>query len=59
MIARALEGLRWYLREISGEARWDAYREQCIREGRQPMSRREYERHRAAHREHDQRGRCC
>jgi hypothetical protein len=57
--ARGLRGLRWYLREVTGESKWDAYRERCEREGRTPTSRREFERHRAEHREQGAQGRCC
>ncbi len=55
----AARGLRWYLREVTGEGKWDAYLERCRREGRAPMSRREFERHRADRREHCPQSRCC
>ncbi len=58
-VRRAWAGLRWYLREIGGEARWDAYVERCAREGSEPMSRRAWERHRADQREHAPQSRCC
>ena len=58
-LARAWRGLRWYVREITGEARWDEYVERCARDGVAPMSRRDWERHRADAREHDARSRCC
>lgn len=59
VVRRAVGGVRWYLREATGEARWDAYLERCRLEGREPLSRREWERHRADQREHLQHGRCC
>ena len=58
-VRRALAGLRWYARQLSGESRWDEYLTDCARVGIEPMSRREFERHRDHHREHSVRGRCC
>ncbi|GAA3674206.1 hypothetical protein GCM10022237_37200 [Nocardioides ginsengisoli] len=58
-LARAWRGLRWYVRELTGEARWDEYVDRCAREGVVPMSRRAFERHRADLREHDPQSRCC
>jgi hypothetical protein len=52
-------GLRWYVRQATGEAKWDAYVDRCRREGVEPMSRRAFERHRDEHRERDARSRCC
>ncbi len=45
---RALAGLRWYLRELTGETQYDRYLERHAREhaGRAPLSRREFERRR-------------
>lgn len=54
-----LAGVRWWLREISGEGRWDSYVERCELEGTAPMSRRAFERHRDEHRERSTQGRCC
>ncbi|GAB6983619.1 hypothetical protein JCM10369A_01430 [Nocardioides pyridinolyticus] len=51
--------MRWYLRELSGEAKWDAYLERCERAGVVPIGRREFERHRDGHRERATQGRCC
>jgi hypothetical protein len=59
MIGRAARGLWWYLREVSGEARWDEYLARCVAENRSPMSRREFERRRADHRERNPQSRCC
>jgi putative selenoprotein len=59
-VVRAWASVRWYLREWSGEARWDDYLRQCAEHGHTPISRREFERRRAASLE--QRtgvGRCC
>jgi len=59
LVGRALAGVRWYLREATGAARWDAYVDQCRREGREPMTRRQWERHRADLREHHPASRGC
>ena len=58
-VRRALAGVWWYLRELSGEARWDDYLERCERDGVVPMTRREFERHRDDHREGSTQNRCC
>jgi uncharacterized short protein YbdD (DUF466 family) len=58
-VRRALAGVRWYARELSGEARWDDHLARCARDGVEPMSRRDFERHRDAHRESSTQGRCC
>jgi len=58
-LLRAWHGLRWYVREATGEARWDEYVGRCARDGVEPMTRRAWERHRASVREHDARSRCC
>lgn len=50
VLRRAWTGLRWYLREAAVEARWDEYVDRCRREGREPVPRREFERHRAEQR---------
>ena len=56
---RVLAGLRWYLREVTGESRWDAYRAECARHGHPPLSRREFERARADARAGSVGSRCC
>jgi uncharacterized short protein YbdD (DUF466 family) len=56
---RAWHGVRWYLREWSGEARWDDYLRHCADHGHQPMSRREFERRRADELERNPVSRCC
>lgn len=58
-VVTAVRGLGWYLRQVTGEAKWDDYVERCRAEGRQPMSRRAFERHRADVREHTPQSRCC
>lgn len=58
-VRTAARGLRWYLRQVSGEAKWDEYVARCHAEGTEPMSRRAYERHRDAHREVSARTSCC
>ncbi len=58
-VLRAGRGVRWYLREWSGEARWDAYLQECAEHGHPPVSRREFERRRSAALERTQVGRCC
>jgi uncharacterized short protein YbdD (DUF466 family) len=54
-----LRGVGWYLRQVTGESKWDDYLDRCTREGVPPMSRREFERHRADHREEHCQSRCC
>jgi uncharacterized short protein YbdD (DUF466 family) len=46
-VVRAWQGVRWYLREFTGEARWDRYLEHCAAHGHEPMTRREFERRRS------------
>lgn len=55
----AARGLRWYLRQVTGEAKWDEHLDRCRAEGREPMTRREFERHRDQHREESARSSCC
>lgn len=59
VVRRAWDGLRWYLREVSGEGRWDAYLARCRHDGSAPMSRRAFERLRDHERECAARGKCC
>jgi uncharacterized short protein YbdD (DUF466 family) len=51
--------VRWYLREWSGEARWDDYLRHCSEHGHDPVSRREFERRRADAKEQAPVTRCC
>jgi len=52
-------GIRWYLRQLTGEAKWDQYVQRCHSAGVEPMSRRDFERHRADHQEKHPQARCC
>jgi len=58
-VLRASRGLRWYVRQATGEAKWDEYVDGCRARGDVPMSRRDFERHRADHRESTPQSRCC
>lgn len=58
-VRRALAGVRWYARELSGESKWDEYLARCERDGTDPMTRRAFERHRDHLREGATQGRCC
>jgi hypothetical protein len=51
--------VRWYLREFTGEARWDHYLDHCAAHGHEPMSRYEFERARADAAEANPVARCC
>ncbi|WP_104107816.1 YbdD/YjiX family protein [Nocardioides sp. 616] len=55
----ALSRLRWYVRQLTGEAKWDEYVAQCGRADVVPVSRREFERARDHEREHAAGARCC
>jgi uncharacterized short protein YbdD (DUF466 family) len=56
---RAWRNVRWYLREFTGEARWDDYVRHCAEHGHPPRSRREFERRRADAAEKNPVTRCC
>jgi uncharacterized short protein YbdD (DUF466 family) len=56
---RAWRGVRWYLREFTGEARWDDYLRHCAEQGHTPISRREFERARSDAAEKNPITRCC
>ena len=58
-VVEALRNVRWYLRELTGEARWDDYLQHCGAHGHTPMSRREFERQRADEAEKNPISRCC
>ena len=58
-LARAQRSVVWYLKQATGEAKWDEYVDRCARDGVEPMSRRDFERHRADHKEHNPQSRCC
>ena len=54
-------GVRWYLREVSGESAYDRYvaHMRAQHESQPVMSRRDFERGRQDARESQQRARCC
>ena len=58
-LREAARGLRWYVRQVTGEGKWDEYVAACEAAGTEPMSRRAFERHRDHEREGAARGRCC
>ncbi|GAB2868700.1 CstA-like transporter-associated (seleno)protein [Nocardioides pacificus] len=50
---------RWYLAEISGDARYERYVARCEAAGEAARDRASYERHRSAYRDAHPEGRCC
>ena len=58
-IVRAGRGIFWYLKQASGEAKWDEYLGHCNSDQVEPMSRRDFEWHRAEHKENNPQSRCC
>jgi uncharacterized short protein YbdD (DUF466 family) len=60
-VKEVFTGVRWYLREVSGESGYDRYVEHMRRDHpAQPvMSRRDFERRRQDQREERPRARCC
>ena len=56
---RVGRGIRWYVRQVTGEAKWDEYLERARNENVSPVSRRDFERHRAEHKERTPQARCC
>ncbi len=56
---KAGRGIRWYLKQATGEAKWDEYVDRCRSQEVEPMSRRDFERHRAEHKENNPQSRCC
>lgn len=58
-VAKAARGIRWYLREATGEAKWDEYLDDCRCDGVEPMSRGQFERHRSEHKDNNPQSRCC
>jgi hypothetical protein len=58
-VLKAGRGIRWYLKQVTGEAKWDQYLDRCRCEGVEPMSRRDFERHRSEHKERNPQSRCC
>jgi uncharacterized short protein YbdD (DUF466 family) len=60
-LREALAGVRWYLREVSGETAYDRYVEHVRREHPEDpvMSRRDFERRRQDDCNANPRARCC
>jgi uncharacterized short protein YbdD (DUF466 family) len=58
-VLRTGRAVRWYIWQATGEAKWDEYVDRCRAQGVDPMSRREFERHRSDHRENNPQSRCC
>ena len=58
-VLRAGRGVWWFLRQSTGEAKWDEYVALSHEQGVEPMTRREFERRRAEHRETHPQSRCC
>ena len=58
-MTRSARGIHWYFKQLSGEAKWDDYLEQCRLHGHEPMSRRDFERQRADAAEGAAQSRCC
>ena len=56
---KAGRGILWYLKQATGEAKWDQYLERCRSEDVEPMSRRDFEWHRTEHKENNPQSRCC
>jgi uncharacterized short protein YbdD (DUF466 family) len=55
------QGVRWYLRELTGESQYERYLERHEREhaGTAPLSRREFERRRIDAKDATPGSRCC
>ncbi|MFC7359376.1 YbdD/YjiX family protein [Nocardioides astragali] len=58
-ITRIARTLHWYVRQFTGEAKWDEYVAECATTGERPMTRREFEHRRDHQREHSPRAQCC
>ena len=60
-LREAFAGVRWYLREVSGESGYDRYVAHMRRDhpDQMVMSRRDYERRRMDMRDESPRARCC
>ena len=58
-VGRVLRNVHWYLKEFTGEARWDEYLAHCRQHGHTPMSRYEFERQRTDAAEKNPISRCC
>jgi uncharacterized short protein YbdD (DUF466 family) len=60
-VKQAVAGVRWYLREVSGESAYDRYVDHMRRDhpSQMVMSRRDFERWKQNQREENPRARCC
>lgn len=58
-LRRVVGGLRWYLREIGGDARYEAHVRHCQDHGHPVPSRRDFERGRTDARAAVPGARCC
>jgi hypothetical protein len=58
-VLNACRGIRWYLMQATGEAKWEEYLERNHAAGVDSLSRRDFERHRADHKENNPQSRCC
>jgi uncharacterized short protein YbdD (DUF466 family) len=60
-LREAYAGVRWYLREVSGESAYDRYVEHMRRDHPDPpvMSRRDFEQRKMRMRDENPRARCC
>ncbi|HZG90374.1 MAG TPA: YbdD/YjiX family protein [Pseudonocardia sp.] len=60
-LRRAGSGVRWYLRELTGESAYDHYLDRHHREHPDavPLTRREFEKRRTDHAEANPQARCC
>ena len=61
LLRDAFAGVRWYLREVSGESAYDRYVSHMRHDhpDQAVMSRRDYERRRMDQRDENPRARCC
>ena len=59
LLTRTGRGLYWYLKQATGEAKWDEYLEHCRIHGHPPMSRGDFERQRSDTKEAAGISRCC
>jgi uncharacterized short protein YbdD (DUF466 family) len=58
-LLKASRGIHWYLKQATGEAKWDEHLEHSREQGVQPMTRRDFERERSELNENHQQHRCC
>lgn len=58
-VVRVGRGIFWYLKQASGEAKWDEYLGRCDSDQVEPVSRSAFERHRSERKENNPQSRCC